>query len=91
MTFVVESMAAANAILRSRRAKEQQLLLNQENEVINATDDMNLISQDDADIEDESCDIQERIEMVKIEIETLYFFFYIISLSIAGSIGWVIF
>ena len=91
MTFVVESMAAANAILRSRRAKEQELLLNQENEVITATDDMNLISQDDADIEDESCDIQERIEMVKIEIETLYFFFYIISLSIAGSIGWVIF
>ena len=71
MTFVVESMAAANAILRNRRAKEQQLLLNQENEVINATDDMNLISED-ADIEDESCDIQERIEMVKKQLENYF-------------------
>ena len=71
MTFVVESMAAANAILRNRRTKEQQLLLNQENEVINATDDMNLISED-ADIEDESCDIQERIEMVKKQLENYF-------------------
>ena len=73
MTFVVESMAAANAILRNRRVKA----LSQENNSEITSDRTNLINED---TEEETCDIQERVEMVRILNFTQFLTYFMMSI-----------